>query len=443
MTSAIERPPPASRPTFLELFTSSDVDADAAREVRRRTTWTILIVAAALRLLWLLLVDIHPVSDSYAYMQFARNILDHGVFGWTPTEPTIYWSVGTAGIIAGIQSVVGRDFVYLEVFNFLISMASVYFTMWVAERHFGWRVGVVAGMVMAFWPTGILYTTIIASEVMFIALVTFGLWLVDRPGGSSIIAWAVSGVVWAGAIYVRPVGLFVPLILAGSAVILAQTTWRRALVRLTVAYVIALALIAPWTWRNYQVFGKPVLVSANFGSMLWMGNNPATTGEYQQLPDDTKGLSLIERDRQLGDRAKAYILEKPLAFVGRTMVKAVRLHGRETIAVHWNKVGITESFGAEAWNPFKLLTTSFWYLMLGLSLVGLAFNFVTRPWRAALFNPPLLLWAYFTALHAIIVVADRYHLVSEPYIAVFAGFGVVCLLDRFRGRRDATATASE
>ena len=50
----------------------------------------LLALALALRLIWVLLIPVDPVSDAAAYEIFARNLAEHGVFGFTPDEPGAY-----------------------------------------------------------------------------------------------------------------------------------------------------------------------------------------------------------------------------------------------------------------------------------------------------------------------------------------------------------------
>ena len=58
----------------------------------------ILGLGLLLRLIWALLIPVEPVSDSAAYDMLARNIAEHGVFGFRPDEPSAYWAVGASGL---------------------------------------------------------------------------------------------------------------------------------------------------------------------------------------------------------------------------------------------------------------------------------------------------------------------------------------------------------
>ena len=60
------------------------------------TIVTVLTTALVLRVAWGILVPVVPVADSNAYDVFARVLTEHGVYGWTPGEPSAYWPVGTS-----------------------------------------------------------------------------------------------------------------------------------------------------------------------------------------------------------------------------------------------------------------------------------------------------------------------------------------------------------
>jgi hypothetical protein len=80
----------------------------------------------------------------------------------------------------------------------------------------------------------------------------------------------------------------------------------------------------------------------------------------------------------------------------------------------------------------KLLATGYWFALLALALGGLLWRLRQTPVQA-IFHPTTAAWGYFTALHAIIVVEDRYHMPASPFIALLAATGLVALWRRRPG----------
>ena len=63
-----------------------------------------------------------------------------------------------------------------------------------------------------------------------------------------------------------------------------------------------------------------------------------------------------------------------MAFVTRTMVKALRLYERETIGVVWNRPGIERTFGSLGVSAIKVVSQAFWMGALLLFVIGCYFS---------------------------------------------------------------------
>ena len=399
------------------------------KAVLRHPLVAIVVAGLALRVLWALLVPVIPVSDSAAYDTFARNIVAHGVYGWSADEPGAYWAVGPSAVAAATYLVVGESYLGIVLVNLAASLALIVLAARLGEIHFGPAAGLCAAALVAFWPNLILFTTVLASELWFIVLTMAGFWAWSRRGGTGWGMALLAGVFWAAACYMRPVILLFPVALVIAALPGGLAATLRQAGRALAAIAVILALVAPWTWRNMQVFGEPVLMSTNFGANFWMGNNPDTEGGYMPLPDRVSGLDEIERSDLLMEEAMDHVRAEPLAFVGRSVGKALSMHSWETIGVAWNVEGIQATFGAWALLPLKLASTGYWYGVLALALLGQGLLVAQRGF-AGLFHPVFGGWAYFTAIHAIVVSGDRYHMPSVPFMALLGGLALAWLASR-------------
>ena len=271
--------------------------------------------------------------------------------------------------------------------------------------------------------------------------------LAARPaaGGSLL-----SGVTFALAALIRPVALLLPVVYAVMTAARERKIFPQAW-RLAIIMAAMFVAIAPWTARNIAVHDEFVLISTNGGPVLWMGNNPESTGDYMDYPDSMSALSEVERAKVLGDEAKAYMLSNPVRTGLSAMKKLIDTHLRETIAVHWNMTGIEKRFGASALTPFKLLTQTYWMIVLIAALAGAglvaaaALKEKTLIEKAfALMSPPLGLWAYYAAVHAVIISGDRYHMQSIPFIAMLASLAFIAALEQVkRFRRPRAALKAE
>jgi 4-amino-4-deoxy-L-arabinose transferase-like glycosyltransferase len=396
-----------------------------------RMLWIIVAAGLLLRLVWALIVPVEPVSDSVAYLIYAQNLLNHGVYGLAPDDPGAYWPVGTSAVAAATFFVLGDSYAGIVALNIAATAIIMLAVHRLGELWFGNSAAFFATSLVAFWPNLILFTTILSSELYFIAMVMAGLWFwVHRHRPLALLACAVF---WGLACYLRPVGLLLPIALCASAFPLTLRTTMVTVLQAAAILLIMLALLLPWAMRNNEVLGEPVLVATNFGPNLWMGNNPDSTGGYMPLPDWTEGMTETERARALGDSAKAYIKSDPLGFIARTAVKAVKLFDRETIGVVWNQAAIERLLGRYGPDVSKLVATGYWYGLLSLTAVGLWQLGRARRWEIV-FHPTVVGLLYFTGLHAVIVTGDRYHMPVAGFIALLGGVGLAYLVKKLFSR---------
>jgi len=391
---------------------------------------SIILIALLLRVLWVVAVPVIPVSDSHAYDTFAQNLASGQGYGWSSTSLTAYWPVGTSFAYSLLYQVFGHTYLPIVVLNILLAVVIIGVSMRLAETWFNRRVATITGLILALWPSQIEFTTVLASELLFTALVLIALvvWINERI---SLRARAVLvGLVLAAASYVRPIALLIPILLLFFRCVSKREIFKTLNATLIMLVLMAL-LIAPWSIRNTQLFGQFVTISTNEGSNLWMGNNPVSTGGYMELPTEVAGMNEAQRDKYLKSVAIAHIKEKPLQFVTRTMTRLVDTHSRESIGVTWNEKGLVTRYGTNVLLPLKMINQIYWLSVLGLALIGIVLLGKRHGW-VIISHPTIMIWAYFASVHAVIVAQDRYHFPSIPMIAILTAFTLVYWLEAKR-----------
>jgi 4-amino-4-deoxy-L-arabinose transferase-like glycosyltransferase len=152
----------------------------------------------------------------------------------------------------------------------------------IALHAAGPRAGVLAAAVAAVYPPLVWYPAYVLSETLYSALALTAVLLLQiaversdqarssRAGGPLAL---LSGLLVGLAVLTRPALLFfVPLAVVWLAV-------RRRPVLALAMVAAALAVVAPWTARNYRVHGRFVLVASEGGVTFWTGNHPLARGE--------------------------------------------------------------------------------------------------------------------------------------------------------------------
>lgn len=398
----------------------------------------IMSLALALRLVWALLIPVDPVSDPAAYATFATNIVEHGVYGFRPDAPGAYWAVGTAAIYAGTYMLFGTGSALgVVAVNLLSALVVVWLLYDLGRRWFGEAEGRIAALIFAVWPMTIQFTTILASEIHFMALTLGAIACWDRAGrsASGITFLLLSGAFFAGATYVRPIALLIPVVLALAVLVRAPLEAPGAILKAAVTTALIFTLVAPWSTRNERVLGEPVFMSTNFWPNFWMGNHAGTGGGYTPLPPETSGMSETERSDHMKTLAITDLRADPAGFVWRTVWKVAKLHERETIGVVWNEAGIAALVGGAGVTALKLLSAAWWYAVLIAALTGIAVLVQRQGVLATLLCTPVWLWGYFTGVHAVTVVGDRYHMPAIPMVALLAAVALSMFARQISERR--------
>ena len=402
-----------------------------------RSLSLLIVLALTLRLIWAWFVPVIPFSDGEAYDAFARTLVQHGTFGWTASEPTSFWPPGTTFLHAALFAIFGIRYEPIVALNIALSLGIVWVTARLAARFWGQKAAVLSALILAIWPTLVMYPTILASELpfLFLTLLALDIWSDSRLGLTP--KGLLAGLVLGLAALVRPQALLLPLVYAAGLVLTTRGSLRALIDQLrciAVAGFVMAIVIAPWTWRNYQLYGEPVLISTNGGVTLWIGNSPGSDGRFKTFPSEYSRLPENERARVLGQEARAYILQDPAAFGVRAIRKLLYLYTNESVGVGWNSPGIRQVFG-EAWeHRLKRVTQASWALICMLAAAGIWSVLRKSGPVKTLFSPITLSILYFTAIHMVTVSQERYHLAFAGQWAIFAALGVAQLAAWRQGR---------
>lgn len=393
--------------------------------------WTalgpILIFALALRLAWAIFIPVDPISDSYIYHIFAREIAAGHGYVFPAGHPTVYWPVGPSALYGALYAVFGVHDAVIVVINLIMGCGIVAGLYRLGTRHFGVRVGAIAAIIAALWPAWIQFVTVPSSELPFALLMILALLARGEPSLPALARTALSTALLVAAAFMRPTIL--PLVLLFP--LLDQPLRRpaRTALNLCVALLVAAALLTPWAERNRNQFGQHVLISANFGANLWMGNNPASYGGYMKLPPiDTPNE--VTRDAYFKQQAVDFIRANPGEYL-RLCIKRIRLSfDRETVGVSWNQLSLPSAVKM----PLKAISSAYWLIIFGLSLAGVTLFLWEKPVR--IFDPLVVAPALFAAVAILVVGQDRYHMPMMPFVALFAALAINRILDRRRPAPD-------
>jgi 4-amino-4-deoxy-L-arabinose transferase-like glycosyltransferase len=180
----------------------------------------------------------------------------------------------------------------------------------IARRIFSEKVAVGAAWTWALLPYVMYWCTRWVWETSFSALLLavifwLALTMEDRDG---LLPWLQFGLLWGiAALNSTILVAFLP----------ASGLWawyhrakrgKPSIAGIGLASLIFIALVAPWTLRNYQTFGKFIFIRDNFGAELRLGNGRGADGTWMQYIHPTQDTYAMRQYTAMGELA--YIEER-------------------------------------------------------------------------------------------------------------------------------------
>ena len=441
-------------------------------EPRRRDSWMLFGVAAAVRLAVVLWAGSRfpPTADGTFYHRIAQRIAEGHGYTWLWPDGVVtyaaHYPVGYPAFVGAGYALFGSHPVVAMALNAVIGALAAVAVHRLALRAATPRLALIAGFLVALHPGLVAYTPALMSEGVTASLVTCAAWVTaclrDATRERSLRAtwtWLVLlGFVVGAATLVRPQCIVFAPILAfvGVARWFERSSWKRVILAVCAATVASFVLCAPWTVRNCARMGRCALVSYNGGWNLLIGADTASTGAWSpvKVPLECREVwDEAAKDECFGQAARRYIAQNPtdwLALVPRKLAATfdycgaagwylhesnaavcddrckVALGGFETVyercllalAILWSSKGSwrrTEFWRSSSWSKARLC----------VALVGLAFVFQTHAWVsyvafviAALFRGRELVRGPVLSSSAVVVVG-----MSAIIHAVFFGAG--------------------
>jgi 4-amino-4-deoxy-L-arabinose transferase-like glycosyltransferase len=316
-----------------------------------RYLWLIMIVAVALLLRGLLLLQIsdHPQTaltpDSYGYLSLAKNLFTHGIFS-RAMEPPFEAEIERTPLYPIFLAV---TFFFSEDFKFALFVQCLLdVTICVLVVYLGWlvwdkRSALWAGFFTATSLGLIVYSVTLMSETLFtlllilhsISVIVFLKLMQQAPNWRKF--WpklAITALTLAGATLTRPIALY--FIVVEGCLIWWQIKhkWQHKTAILMLYILVYLMGLSPWIIRNWMIFGEPTV------SLL--GSYTLYTYYAGALEAYTTGSSYEAAIAQLEHRAQERFVEVGIADPS-SLRHEVRLESEGRVLERFRKAGVPNS----------------------------------------------------------------------------------------------------
>jgi 4-amino-4-deoxy-L-arabinose transferase-like glycosyltransferase len=408
-------------------LTGANLNTQMVDRNNKKLLIIILILAAVARFatVFLFFGEYRPIDDAADWHIAAQNLLaGHGLIfekgfrAYRTPVPALYF--------AAIYSIFGVSIRAVQIANVFIGVLTVWLIHDLARRSFGIIPALWAAALVSCHPLLLLYTGQLLSETLVILFIALALWLIWVLRNRPALWFAPVGIVFGLAALTResmlPVAAFVAL---WTVIIRAREGWLRRIAPAAVILSFLALTLAPWTIRNYSIFGKFVPLTTKGGLSLWIANNPladgGVTGNVLAIPE---GNTLAEGE--LGPvhqkMAVQFIEENPLNFVRLALRRLVYF---------WH-------LGYHGDGLYEVIFLAMYWPLLGLAITGAGIAWRSnRDATLLILTVPVLL----TLIHMVFLPDGRYRLPADLMICVFAGCGMHWVISRVSERPDASLSA--
>jgi len=409
----------------------------------------LFLLALGLRLAWIAYADPSPrdgrFDDSSWYDVTAQTIADGRGYIFFDGAPTAAWPVGYPAFLAALYKVTDDNVLSAKVANAFLGALTVLGVYALGALVFGSRAGWAAALVMTFFPNQVFFATLVMSETLSAFLLLSALLAVlyltlDEKHRRWWGAAVAGGLIGLTAMVRGEFLLFFLVPLLPWRLVLGS--WRRTLGYAGIAFAAMVLVLTPWTVRNADRLGYPVVGStgavANFLAGHWSGADGAATfgaelpilEEYGDLPNPEREVAVYRAEIR---KAVAWAVRHPWEEITLVPRKLYHLYRADDPAMLWTQNRPVLDQEEVDW--FGTIANGYYYVVGGWVLLSLPAWWRLRDPRRLLL---ILTVLYFSLIFGVVFIGDlRYHFALVPTAVVLASPALVALRESVRRREEA------
>jgi 4-amino-4-deoxy-L-arabinose transferase-like glycosyltransferase len=319
---------------------------ESARQPLHHSILFIVLIALLLRLAVITVGHTYRITPRRDHFQFgwemgrlARSIAEGQGFSSPtdlPTGPSAWAPPLYPYILAGVFRLFGvysalSAWVILA-FNSVFAALTCLTLYRIAERMYGIGVARATAWTWAvfpyaiYWPVRVIWETSFTTFLLSLALL-LTLRMADEPPRPRM--WILFGSLWG---VIALTNTAVVSMLPFCLLWLLYRLPRRAFAEAALCVITAVLVVSPWLVRNYQVFGKFILVRDNLPLEMYEANNDQSAGLWTRNEHPGNNPEAMRKFQELGElgfmtekrqEVKQFIHEHPGRFLWFTVERAV------------------------------------------------------------------------------------------------------------------------
>jgi 4-amino-4-deoxy-L-arabinose transferase-like glycosyltransferase len=365
-------------------------------------------------------------GDPYHYGDIARGFVQHGFTALTRRAASLY-----PELIAVVYRLGGNDLAVV-LLQCCLHVGTCLLVFSLGRRLYNARSGMLAGVFCALHPMLLRYVPDLHMETLLAFLCTLTVWSTvrfhDRP---TLVNGVILGVV--GMITVLTKGVILPFLVVFGIISVLSALHRRSaksVAAVAAMFVTMALLLAPWTYRNYEVTGGRFVLLTPGASDSFLRGYIFTRWEFATLQkppytdaenESNAWFRKIAHDAGTEWEADEVIDEANNARVAKQMIATRPLDTARKIIV-----GLF---------TFWYEMTTLWTSLIPAFLALIGWSLALVGWRRARHEgrPSWLIWLPIVVMNvfvATLIPLGRYSVPILPCLMILAAFGVDTILSR-------------
>ena len=292
-----------------------------------------LLFNVLIQLILVLSIKSIPIADSKYYVQHAQSLIATGSYLNEWGHYTAFWPIGLPALLR-VYAFISPDIILTaKLLNILINSIYIYviYRLFASELTEKQRVLLLAVLIL--FPNNLFSSNIIMGDYLFSLL----LWLsvfINIKFKENLYAYILIGIIAGLMSYIRPTGLLFPIII--FIVIYDKQNIAKSCKRIAVVVLLMLATLAPWMYRNYEIFHSLIPISTNGGYNFLMGNHiNATGGVNFTFPYDMQNPDEVAEGHKAYKNALENIKSNPVKAIIRLPKKVIYSFLRGDSSITW------------------------------------------------------------------------------------------------------------
>ncbi len=406
-----------------------------SRHLKDKTILYLFIASLVVRLFLVFIhTDVKLVHEMNGYDYAARSMLAGK--GFVCVEERGYRAFlppGYSFFLAGVYWLFGHSFFAVRFIQAILSALTVVFAYILTKYMFGEKVAKLGAWIFAFYPQSVQFADLMQTETVFLFFFLLAMVLFVRSlRGASWKTLLAAGLLFGVSALVRSIIMFYLPLIVGFFLIFKRD--RRMIKKSVLVMLLMLAVLVPWTIRNYVVLDAFVPINTKAGWDFFQHNHSDIyyiirnlsdepgEDEADRLATDENGhIDELKLGKVCQRLALKWIVQNPHIFI----FKGVRMQ--------WNLYSMERTFFVNLRQGYYGHVPK-WMLLIAGPYMGLPFllllplaviGFVYMKKDNLYFRLILVLFGYFSAIAfiAFLFYRQRYPLV--PFLCCFAAYAIL------------------